>query len=196
MKKCSVLILLLTFQMLVLSGCILDPKEIPPPDKEPKIDWPDLKDKDDVFEYLELVYEKRKPEPYYAKLLDEDNFNFRFGDEDYNSGDTPRSWGRTDELNAVRNILSGVSIETYGAVTQVDLTLTPEGEWIAIPQTEPPYIGETWYQKTFSYRYVFTTNTGWDLRTDQDRKALFIVRFTEADGDSIWRIRQWNDDIF
>ncbi len=157
--------------------------------------YPDLKEKDDVFEYIERVYEELKPERY-PKLLDEDVFNFRFGDEDYNSGYTPRSWGRTEELAAVQNILGGHAIETYGAVTHADLTLTPEGDWVPIPQTEPPYAGEVWYQKTFSYRFTFTTTTGWDLRTDQDRKALFIVRFTEADGDSCWRIVQWNDDIF
>ena len=193
MKKAFLFLITLVFMASLVSSCILDPKEKKPKKDEPvTVVWPTLEDKDDVFGYLELVYEKRNYERY-PKLLD-DNFNFRFGDDDYNSNKTDRDWGRAQELNSASRMLSGYSHPDYGAVVQIDLTIQPEGTWTAIPKTDPPFEGETWYQKSFRYSLTATTNTGIELR-GLDINAFFIVRQSELEGNTIWRIVQWNDDI-
>ena len=193
MKQVTVIFTILIISAMLFSGCILDPKETPdPPIKVPPV-WPDLTEKDDVFTYIEMVYEQRAYNRY--ELLLDDNFNFRFGDDDYNSGRTDREMDRIGELGSASNLLGGYSHPTYGAVVQIDLNIQPEGLiWTEIPKNDPPFTGETWYQKSFIYRLTATTNTGTELR-GYDITAYFIVRQSEVDGDNIWRIVQWNDDI-
>jgi hypothetical protein len=163
-----------------------------PKKKSPAVVWPSLEEKDDVFDYLELVY-TQKDSSRYEKLLD-DNFNFRFGDDDYNSGITPRDWDRSHEINSVNNLCNNVAIPKYGSVMQIDLDIYPQGIWTEIPKNDPPFAGETWYQKPFTYRILATTTSGWSLK-GYDIRALIIVRQSEVEGKNIWRIVQWNDDI-
>ena len=192
MKRATLLYTCLILSAMLSSGCILDPKEKPPITDKPAPVWPDLTDKDDVFDYIELVYTQRKYDNY-ALLLDED-FNFRFGDDDYSSGKTDRDWGRTSELNSVNKLLNSYSHPTYGAVVQIKCEVFPQGQlWTEIAKNDPPYTGETWYQKSFNYRMTATTNTGMELRGN-DIQAFFIVRQVEVEGKNIWRIVQWNDD--
>jgi hypothetical protein len=193
MKKSIILIISLTILAMLFSSCILDPKEKKKKEDDPvEVVWPDLTEKDHVFEYLELVYEKRNYNRY-EKLLD-DNFNFRFGDDDYNTGKTDRDWGRTSDLNSANKMLNSYSHPQYGAVVQIDLTIQPEGtNWLEIPKTDPPFTGETWYQKSFRYWLTASTNTGMELR-GHDINAFFIVRQSELEGVNIFRIVQWNDD--
>jgi hypothetical protein len=192
MRKHLVIITILLLSAYVLSGCILDPKETPPPPGGGTTVWPDLKERDDVFEYLDLVYENMDKERF-PKLLD-DGFIFVFSQADYNAGITPEQWGREEELSSARNMFSNVSHERYGAITGIELEITPEGLWIELPKTEPPYEGETWYQKTAEYRIIAETTSEYTLQ-GTERKALFTVRLAEVDGEDIYRIVQWNDDI-
>ena len=139
------------------------------------------------------MYEERNYNRYL--LLLDDNFVFRFGDDDYNSGKTDRDWGRTDELASAAKLLGGYNHPLYGAVVQIDLNIQPQGTiWTQILKNDPPFTGETWYQKSFKYQLTATTNTGIELR-GYDITAFFIVRQSEVEGKNIWRIVQWNDDV-
>ena len=154
--------------------------------------WPSLEEKDDVLEYLSLVYNRRNFSRY-AKLLDE-YFTFRFGDDDYNSGRTDRDWGRTAELGSANKLLNGYSTPVYGAVVEIELKLFPQGQiWTEILKNDPPYAGETWYQKSINYNLTVSTNNGTELRGNYIQ-AFFIVRQSEVEGKNIWRIVQWTDD--
>jgi hypothetical protein len=193
MKRAVLIFTCLVFGAMLFSGCILDPKEKPPDDKKPPVEWPDLTEKDDIFEYIKLVYTQKAYNRY--DLLLDNNFNFRFGDDDYNSGLTERDWDRSHEINSVNHILNNKTIPKYGSVIQVDLDIYPEGFWTEISKNDPPFAGETWYQKSFTYRILATTTSGTDLK-GYDIKAYFIVRQSEVEGKNIWRIVQWNDDTY
>ncbi|NIM19295.1 MAG: hypothetical protein GTO51_02840 [Candidatus Latescibacteria bacterium] len=172
----------------VFSGCILDPREKggPPPPDTP---WPSLKEKDNVFPYLKRTYEGM--DYFHYEILLDEAFIFRFGVDDV-GGDIPESWDRTKDLASTKNMLTGFSVPEYGAITNFTLILTPEGPWIEVPKTEPPYEGEIWYQRTVEYTLIVTTTKDYTLQ-GLDLRALFIVRYD--DNEEIWRIVQWNDDI-
>jgi len=195
MKKHLAILSMLSILFLsayVLPGCILDPKETPtPPDTTPTV-WPELTDKNEIFEYLEKVYENMDID-HFPNLLD-DNFIFIFSTADYDKGTTPQQWSRTEELGSARNMFSNHPVEKYGSITSIDLELTPEGSWIEVPKTEPPFEGETWYQKTAEYRIIVDTTSRYTLQ-GTEKSALFTVRPVEVDGKTIYRIVQWDDDI-
>ena len=192
MRKHLAIITTMLLSLFVLSGCILDPKETPDPPDNGETPWPDLKEKDDVFEYVELVYENMDID-HFPEVLDDD-FIFWFSTADYDLGITPEQWGRTEELGSARNMFTSFSVEKYGAITGIDLIITPEGLWIEVPMTESPYAGETWYQKTAEYYIIVETTSEFTLQ-GTEKKALFTVRQSEGDGENIFRIVLWNDDI-
>jgi len=194
MKRYLAVAVLLLFQVSLISGCIFDSdRERPRPSPPQPPAWPDLKEKDDVFEYLSKVYNNRNYDRY-PKLLD-DNFIFKFGVDDV-GGEIPEQWGRTEELQSAQGMFMGRSVPPYGAVDRIDLTLNPEGEWLAIPQTDPPFDGETWYRKTVEYRLIVQTTGGWTLQ-GLNKKALFDIRYAKSQGDTatVWRIVRWSDAI-
>ena len=185
--------LILLAGLLCLAIFISCDEDTPTAPENKKDVYPRLEEKDDVIEYLALVFNHLNYSRY-EKLLD-DNFNFRFGDDDYSSGKTGRDWGRPAELNSVSKLLGGHVHPAFGAVVQIKLSIQPQGQiWTEIPKNDPPYDGETWYQKSFIYKLTATTNTGIELR-GFDITAFFIIRQSEVDGKNIWRIVQWNDDI-
>jgi hypothetical protein len=192
MKKHLAIITILLLSLSVLSGCIFDPKEKPvPPDIVDK-EWPNLTEKDDVFKYIKRVYEDMDID-HFPKVLD-DNFIFWFSKTDYADGKTPEQWGRTEELGSARNMFNAFSVEKYGSITSIDLVISPEGLWIEVPMTEPPFAGETWYQKTAEYYIIVETTSEWTLQ-GSEKKALFTVRQSEVDGEDIYRVVLWHDDI-
>jgi hypothetical protein len=172
-------------------SCKDDPIRLSPPGDNESV-WPDLTQKEDIFEYLELVYEKKDID-HYPKLLD-DGFIFFFSQADYNDGITPEQWGRTEELASARNMFTGYANQKFGVITSIELEIFPEGEWIEVPKTKPPYEGETWYQRIAEYRIIMETTSAYTLQ-GTEKKALFTVRLAEVDGEEIYRIVQWNDDI-
>jgi len=172
-------------------SCKDDPTIPKVPPKE--TGFPDLTQKDNVFTYLEMVYENMDID-HYPNLLD-DNFVFVFSTADYDKGITPQQWGRTAELSSARNMFTSYAHEKYGSITSIDLALTPEGSWIEIPKTEPPYEGETWYQRTVEYRLIIDTTSRYTLQ-GTEKTALFTVRPVEVEGKTIYRIILWDDDIF
>ncbi|NIM19292.1 MAG: hypothetical protein GTO51_02825 [Candidatus Latescibacteria bacterium] len=161
----------------------------PPAPVEPTC--PELKEKDDVFPYLVKVVEERNYECF-TRIIDDDFF-FKFGVDDVGD-DIPEGWGREEELKSAKNMFSGYPHPVYGAVTNISLWLTPEGPWIEVPKTEPPYEGETWYQRTVEYTFIALTSNDWTLQC-LELRALFYIRYAEVDGDSIWRIVEWRDNI-
>jgi hypothetical protein len=175
---------------LLFVSCKDDPARVRIPPVESN--WPDLTQKDDIFEYLDLVYEEMDIDRF-PKLLDDD-FIFVFSQADFNRGTTPEQWGRNEELASARNMFTSYAHPTYGAITSIDLDIAPEGLWIEVPKTEPPYDGETWYQKTAEYRIIMETTSQYTLQGNE-KKALFTVRLVEVDGVDIYRIVQWSDDI-
>ncbi len=148
--------------------------------------------KEGVFEGLVHVWENMDIDRY-PKLLD-DGFIFYFSQADYADGKTPKQWGRTEELASASNIFSNVPHAKYGSITSIDLVITPDSNWIEVPKTEPPYEGETWYQKKVEYDITMDTTSGWTLQ-GVGRKALITVRLAEVDVLMIYRIVQWHDDI-
>ncbi len=190
MKTRGLILLAGLLCLAIFLSCDDDIPTAPPPIK---IVYPNLEEKDEIFEYLSLAYNHRNYSRY-EKLLD-DNFNFRFGDDDYNSGRTDRDWNRTAELTSASRLLGGYVHPAYGAVAQIKLSIQPQGQiWTEIPKSDLPYTGETWYQKSIIYQLTATTNTGIELR-GFNINAFFIIRQSEVDGKNIWRIVQWNDDI-
>jgi hypothetical protein len=193
MKQATVIFSIMVVAAMLFAGCILDPKETPEPPKKVDTIWPDLTEKDDVFAYIEKVYEERAYNRY--DLLLDPEFNFRFGDDDYNSGNTDRDWRKPAELNSANKLLNNWAHPQYGAIVQIDLEVFSLGQiWTEIPKNDPPFTGETWYQKSFNYRLETTTSNGTSLR-GFDITAFFIIRQSEVDGKNIWRIVQWNDDV-
>jgi hypothetical protein len=192
MKKHLATLTILLLAMYFPSGCILDPKETPKPPDTLGTVWPDLVEKNDIFEYLDLVYENMDINTF-PKLLDEE-FTFWFSQADYNDGITPEQWRKTAELASANNMFNNFSHPKYGSITGIDLEITPEGLWIEVPKTEPPFEGETWYQKTAEYFIIVSTTSEFTLQ-GQEKKALFTVRQSELEGETIYRIVQWNDDI-
>jgi hypothetical protein len=151
----------------------------------------DLQQKDDVFGYLEFMYENMDIDRY-PKLLD-NGFIFWFSVADYNDGKTPELWARTEELGSARNLFSNFSHGLYGSITKITLDIENEGLWIEVPKTEPPYAGETWYQKKAEYDLTVETTSRYKLHASKN--ALFTIRQSEVDGENIYRIVLWHDDI-
>ncbi len=157
-------------------------------------EWPDLGEIDNIFEYLALAWNRCDVDRY-ADILDEDFTHFR-SESGYGSSADHRIWDRDAELECFKRMCRiEYDREKYGDVATIDFALIPEGLWIEVPQTAPPYAGETWYLKTVSYRLNVTTNTGWKVH-HSDIKALFFIRQAEVDGKNIWRIIQWRDYFF
>jgi hypothetical protein len=175
----------------MFSSCILDPKEKLSKKEPPPSPWEDLKEKDDVFHNLLEAY-KQMNIVQYDRLLDEE-FIFHFSQADIENGLPQEQWGRADELRSTEHMFSRYEDEKYGAITSIDLILDKSGPWFEF-YPEAPYEGEIWYQKTVTYSITAQTTSPWELQ-GLDMDALFTVRFAEADGDTIWRIITWYDDI-
>ncbi len=89
------------------------------------------------------------------------------------------------------------SSEFVNDETSISLSLLyPPGEafWTAVVPDPVTYPGEVWYEKTADY--VLTVQAGELTFTNGGpTRALFVVRFTEAGGDSLWQLVTWRDDI-
>ncbi len=190
MRRFIVLLFVGIFGAAVLTSC-KDEKRLfsPVPKKGPS--YKTLKEKDDVFDNLLLAYERGNLAEY-GKLFDE-AFVFCFSQDDVDQGLAPDYWYRPDELVSAENMFTGYEDQKYGAITSIDLYLDCSGPWFEF-HPEAPYQGEVWYQKTVRYSITAQTTSAWELQA-LHRDALFTVRFTEADGDTIWRIISWCDDI-
>jgi hypothetical protein len=197
MKRIAAVILVGVF-VLGFNSCILDPKEGTKP-PTPKAPYKALDgERDNVLFNLQKAYVERNIEKY-AELLDQ-GFLFHFSQTDIDNHVVDHSpWDRTEELSANRNMFNpNFTKEGVDPVSDIDLTLTyPAGDatWTLIPpEDHPAYPGETWYEKTVSYR--LTVVAGAMTYNGNDIQASFVVRKATVEGytNPIWRIVAWRDD--
>jgi hypothetical protein len=180
----------LVFITSLTASCIFDPEQkpgdVPPP---PPPDYKDLTEKDDVLFNLELLYPQRDVTEY-DRLLEDDDFIFFFGGSD---GGEFTQYTKQQELQTLTNMGDDSRPDR---VLSIDLTLQyAKGEWTTIYPTDPKYEGETWYQKTVTYR--LTVQAAPDMTyVGNDIKAEFTIRLgKDKDGNDIWRIIRWRDDV-
>jgi hypothetical protein len=177
----------------------------------------DLKEKDDVLCSLEFAYRYRDVAEL-SRLMDPD-FVFFFSPDDV-GGTVPTQWDRATELQATSAMFGSpptgirspagwestpnhspldVQPATWGIIkntfrlapqtaTSIHLDLTfdfGDATWL---QVAPAL-----YQK-FAY-YEIEVAVGEDtLRSESQTPASFFVHYTEANGDSVWRLVEWRDD--
>lgn len=197
MKRIAVLALV-GVAILAFNSCILDPKEGKTPPKATEPYKPLDGERDNVLYNLQKAYTERNIDQY-SKLLDA-GFVFHFSQHDIDNGLVDRpNWDRTDEINANKNMFSpNFSKPDVDPVSKIDLTLTYPAEddkWLQIPpEDHPAYPGETWYEKTVSYR--LTVQAGERQLVGNDIQASFVVRKATVEGfpNPIWRIIAWRDD--
>ena len=185
--------------LLVFNSCIFDP-QTKPPGLEPPTSKPykSLKQRDHVFFNLEKAYNEMQKDQY-NRILDE-NFTFFFSQNDIDDPDTnvPIEWGRGREVTSATNMFSGFDPpgdEEPITDIDLDLTYTPgEDTWTRQPGSPGNHPGEDWFSKTVTYNMTIQL-AGDDTFLSQNFQANFLVRFAEVNGDSIWRIIVWRDDI-
>jgi hypothetical protein len=190
-------ILVVAILIPAFGSCIFAPKKAPPdPDPVEGGSYLPLDKRNNLLHNLELAYKQRVIEEY-TKLLDNSGaFIFYFGQDDLSQGIvTSSQWGVGADLASTealfdRNPPQG---EPRADDVVLDLIYTDdEDDWFPfVPETHPD---ETWYTRTVEYslsvRVGLTTYT-----QNKQVFAKFTARFTEVDGDSLWQIVTWHDDI-
>ena len=190
-------ILLIGAMLPMFGSCIFAPKEKPAePGTGQGPSYKPLDTKDNLFHNLELAYNQRNFEEF-TKLLDSSGvFQFFFSPNDVRDGIVKNSqWGVGQELDATQALLNPAPPPGQPRASSVVLELTfSEGddEWQPfVPSTHP---NETWYDKSVSYFLEVKVN---ETTYTQNKAviAVFTVRFTEVNGDSLWQIVTWRDDL-
>ncbi len=190
----NALLLILLILAVGLTGCSDDD-----PVKtvfQPPSAYKPLDKRDNLLYNLERAYTLRDFEEF-GKILDSSGaFIFHFGQDDIDRGIAAvPQWDSATELTVTEALFdqNPPTGRPYAGDIVLELTYTEgEDEWEPfVPNTHPQ---ETWYKKTVSYRLAvrigLTTHT-----QDKDVFAEFAARFTEAQGDSIWQIVTWRDDV-
>lgn len=188
------------FVLVAANSCIFDAEQKPPDNDKPRpVVYKSLHERDDVIENLETAYNQRNIDQY-KRLLDND-FIFHFSQTDVdNQTVNVENWDRAAEIAATQNIFDPNFNPPNGRapISSIDLAITfraGEDDWLRVTPSDPvKYPGEVWYEQTVGY---FLTVQAGDLTlTSQNTiNASFVIRFAEADGDSIWRIIAWRDDV-
>ncbi len=191
-------LLVLPLAVVAFNSCIFDAAEDSgPPVVDPPLPFKPLKERDDVLFNVRLAYVQRNVDEY-NKLLD-DNFTFFFSPQDViDNKVSAAQWGRLSELTSAGHMFDPTfdpagDTEPIGSIS---LSLDfPPGEDSWNPQIdELVHPGEIWYEKTISYLLVVIAgNTTFTNANPID--ASFVIRFTEAGGDSIYRLASWKDDF-
>jgi hypothetical protein len=198
MRKTWLLPVLVVFLAVPMVAChdedpVMDDHVGPPPGYR-ALDGP----RDNILFNLQRAYTERNIDQY-AELLD-NGFLFHFSQNDIDAGIIDHSpWVRAEDLSANKNMFNPAFSKPYlEPVSDIDLVLTyPEDDstWTPIPpEDHPDYPGETWYQKTVSYR--LTVKTGYIWYIGNDIQASFVVRKATVEGYAhpIWRIVSWQDE--
>jgi len=178
-------------------SCIFAPKKVPPKDDTgPPTAFKPLDKRDNLLFNLELAYNQRNYEEYRNLLDNSGAFVFYFGQQDIRDGIvTSTQWGVADDLAATQALFDRNPPEGDPRADDVILDLDyteDEDDWFAVvPDTHPD---ETWYTKTVLYR--LSVRIGLTTHSqNKDVFARFTARFTEVEGDSVWQIVTWHDDI-
>jgi len=171
MLKRQILLGSLAMLVVSISACIFSPDEkkpiVPPP---PQQNLKDLTHREDVFNNIEVAYNKRNIN-YYNGLLDA-NFAFFLSTGDVNNG-LPVSWNRADEIDVNTKLFDANNTVLPCQSIRMDIRAEDGISWVEIvPESAPT---ETWYQTTLYYDFKFeiSPNTYIPLT---GAKAVFTVR--------------------
>ncbi|MEE9270009.1 MAG: hypothetical protein V3V49_07085 [Candidatus Krumholzibacteria bacterium] len=176
----------------------VSPLPVPSPELIPQ--------KDDVLNLLRKAYNERNIQQY-DRLLD-DSLTFFFSPEDVTSGNVPLAkWDRASELLATGHMFDPTfdpaphtnpdgSITNPGPISRISLTMEyPAGDEAWNPQIdEDVHPGEMWYEKTVNYKLDVTAGD-FTFRNAAWLQASFVIRFAEVNGDSMYRLVSWRDDL-
>jgi hypothetical protein len=197
MKKALFNFAFVAFVTLAINSCILDAKQDRQVIKPPKGEFLPLDTRDNVLNNLQAAYNQRNISQY-DKLLDA-NFTFFFSPTDVQNGTVQFSqWDRAGEINATTNMFNPSFSPSQGApISSIDLALSyPKGDnaWTPVqPLDAVTYPNETWYEKTVTYSMTIVAGPNQFISNNID--ASFVVRQAEVNGETIWRIIAWRDDI-
>jgi hypothetical protein len=152
--------------------------------------YQDLTCRDDVLVNLELAYPSFN-QPEYDRLLDGDDFIFFFGE---GVGGEFTQYTKQQELQTLGNMADDTRPDR---ILSFYLQLSyPKCAWTAIVPTDPKYAGETWYQKTVSYRLIVQAAPDMTYIGNDIRAVFTIRRVKDIDGTTdVWRIVRWRDDL-
>lgn len=181
----------------LLGSCIFNAEEKPPDTGQPPPAYKALDVKDNLLDNLELAYNQRNIEEY-KKLLDPTPgvFLFHFSPTDVSEGRVSSSqWGWDEEIGSATNMFSRRPPPPQPAADDIKLELNFAGgdqDWL--PRTPPSHPSEVWYDKPVEYTLRVTV--GPTVYTQNKAvQALFTVRWTEINGDSVYQIVTWKDDV-
>ena len=197
MKNRVLVFALLSVWLLPLASCTENQNQItivPPPPS-----YKFLKNKDDVLFNLQKAYNERN-DIQYAKILDQ-NFTFFFSQSDIDDPDinVPTEWHKAREITSANNMFNGFAPPNQPELQITDIKLyltytTGENEWARDPGTPTNHPGEDWFSKTVTYNMTIDL-AGPDTFQSTHINASFLIRFAEVNGDSIWQIVVWRDDV-
>ncbi len=167
-----------------------------------------LKQKDHVLFNLQKAYSERNLQQY-ERLLDLNFFTFFFSPEDVQAGIVQfPNWGRASELLATAHMFDPTFdpaptthpntgwVTDPGPVTRIKLTMEfPAGDDAWNPQIDDDvHPGEIWYEKTVEYELDVTAGD-FTFRNAASLQASFVIRLAELEGDNIYRLVSWQDDV-
>ena len=165
------------------SACLLDPKEKPPEDPTPPVEFMDLSERWHVLHNLEAAYNQRRPTRY-DELIDA-NFVFFFSDGDV-GGEIPVQWDRSQDVGATGRLLQdGISIDLDVQFDQL--------QWAAIVPADFP--DEIWFTTTVNYTFTMRFNNDPETTfiTSGQPQVQYTVRPVDVDGEQRWRLAEWRD---
>jgi hypothetical protein len=191
----NALLLILLILAVGLTGCSDEGPAKPPP-IAPSAYKP-LDRRDNLLYNLEQAYNQRNFEEF-SKLLERTPgvFIFYFGQADIDMGNAavPR-WDVAVELSATQGLMDRSPPPGQPVADDIVLELDyteDEDNWESFVPTSFPQ--ETWCRKIIGYRLTIrigpTTHT-----QNKATYAEFTARFTEVQGDSIWQLVTWRDDV-
>lgn len=190
MLKRQILLCALAMLVASVSACIFSPEEkkpIVPPPPQQKLE--DLNEREDVFNNIEVAYNKRRID-YYNGLLDA-NFTFFLSTGDVNDG-LPVSWNRADEIDVNTKLFDPNNTVHPCQSTFMDIGDEKGISWIEIiPESAPT---ETWYQTTLYYDFKFEISPNTYIPIT-GAKAVFTVRDAGPYGEHAhhWQLVEFRD---
>ncbi|MEE9271236.1 MAG: hypothetical protein V3V49_13365 [Candidatus Krumholzibacteria bacterium] len=207
--KNALTLAVLSLGMLAFNACIFNAEEGSGGDPPPRVPYESLKEKDHVLSNLKKAYNERNLNQY-DKLLDVNfGFTFFFSPEDVTSGNVQSAnWDRASELLATGHMFDPTfdpaphtnpdgSITDPGPISRISLTMEfPPGDVAWNQQIDDNvHPGEVWYEKTVDYKLVVRAGGDFTFQNATTLQASFVIHFTELEGDSIYRLVSWRDDL-
>jgi len=196
MLKRSLLLCGLSVLALLVSSCLFDPDETPPPDDGKKpVTRQDLSERWHVLNNIEYAYQTRRVD-IYDELLNTD-FTFFFSPGDVGGG-SPETFSRTEEKEATsRLFISNEQTQNpppdpVCSDMNLDLVFEPENlNWVeVIPEGFPD---EKWYTTTVFYRFTFEIEPNTTYIAQNGAKAQFTIRNNPSGGKNHWELVEFRD---